>query len=45
MKLLQDGAQLIVSHTNTRMPMPKSTTKFMDLCETFREKYASQFDR
>lgn len=44
MKLVQDGAQLIVSHSNTRMPMPKSTSKFLDQCDNFQDKYSSQFD-
>ena len=45
MKLIQDGAQLIVNHSNTRMPMPKSTAKFLDQCDSFQEKYSSQFDK
>jgi hypothetical protein len=41
-QLIREGAELIISHTNSRMPMPKSTTEFLQLCEIFKNKYGLQ---
>jgi len=41
MKLLQDGATLIINHANSRMPMPKTTKEFLDRCDNFVEKYGA----
>ena len=42
MQLIKDGADLIISHSNNRMPMPKSTTEFLERCAAFKEKYGAQ---
>ena len=42
LQLIHDGADLIISHTNSRMPMPKSTAEFIELCDTFKTKYDIQ---
>lgn len=45
LQLIQDGVQLIISHTNSRMPMPKSTAHFLEQSAIFKEKYGNQFSR
>lgn len=44
-KLAQDGAALIINHTNSRMPMPKSTMEFLERCDRFVEKYGPRIKR
>jgi hypothetical protein len=39
LELIADGATLIISHSNSRMPMPKSTSEFLERCNTFKKKY------
>lgn len=45
MRLIEDGATLIISHANSRMPMPRSTREFLERCDAFREKYADVLAR
>jgi len=45
MQLIKDGAELIISHANSRMPMPKSTQEFLLRCDSFLEKYAAQLQK
>ena len=42
MQIIQEGAELIISHSNNRMPMPKSTAEFLERCDTFKTKYGAQ---
>lgn len=41
-KLIQDGCNLIVSHANIRIPMPRTTKEFLQQCDQFSEKYAAR---
>ena len=39
LQLIQDGAELVISHSNSRMPMPNSTTYFLERCDAFEKRY------
>jgi hypothetical protein len=45
MQLIRDGAELIISHANSRMPMPKNTQEFLERCDHFVEKYGAQLEK
>ena len=40
LQLIQDGADIIISHSNSRMPMPNTTAYFLERCDTFEKRYA-----
>ncbi len=40
LQLIQDGADIIISHSNSRMPMPNTTAYFLERCDTFKKRYA-----
>jgi hypothetical protein len=42
LQLIQDGAELIISHSNNRMPMPKSTADLLTRCDKFNSKYGAK---
>lgn len=42
--IIQEGAELIVSHTSTRIPMPKSTMEFLVQCDEFVARYGSRLN-
>jgi hypothetical protein len=42
LQLIQDGAELIISHSNSRMPMPNTTAYFLERCDAFKKRYAVQ---
>jgi len=37
--LILQGTSLIISHTSSRIPMPKSTTEYLEQCADFEKKY------
>ena len=41
LQLIQDGATLVISHAYIRIPMPKSTQKFLARCDNFVTRYGS----
>jgi len=42
MQLIREGVELITSHSNSRMPMPKSTVDFLERSDIFKTKYGLQ---
>jgi hypothetical protein len=42
LQLIQDGAELVISHSNSRMPMPNSTAYFLERCDAFEKRYKLQ---
>ncbi|MGK0298610.1 MAG: hypothetical protein ACI9XC_002232 [Gammaproteobacteria bacterium] len=42
LQLIREGVELIISHSISRMPMPKSTVDFLERSDIFKTKYGLQ---